>query len=107
MNNTEISNPKTEVEKGLTLNDKDYLEGVLTVCKDLEKNLVVAMTEASHEEYYEKIHDMFEDIAELQRDTYELYFRKGWFIIEKEDESKLTKKYNMLEQELNDLGIDE
>ena len=64
MNNTEISNPKTEVEKGLTLNDKDYIESILTVCKDLEKNLVVAMTEASHEAYYEKIHEMFEDIAE-------------------------------------------
>ncbi|MBR4618835.1 MAG: spore coat protein [Bacilli bacterium] len=107
MNNTEICNPKTEVEKGLTLNDKDYLEGVLTVCKDLEKNLVIAMTEASHEEYYEKIHEMFESIAALQREIYELYFRKGWFIIEKEDESKLTKKYNMLQQELTDLQVNE
>ena len=107
MNNTEICNPKTEVEKGLTLNDKDYLEGVLTVCKDLEKNLVVAMTEASHEQYYEQIHEMFENIASLQREVYELYFKKGWFVIEKEDESKLTKKYNMLQQELTDLQINE
>ncbi len=106
MNNNEISNPKTEVEKGLTLNDKDYLESILTVCKDLEKNLVIAMTEASHEEYYEKIHEMFENISELQRDAYELYFRKGWFVIEKEDEEKLTRKYNMLQQELNDLEVD-
>ena len=107
MNNNEISNPKTEVEKGLVLTDKDYLESVLTVCKDLEKNLVIAMIEASHEEYYEKIHEMFESIAELQRDAYELYFRKGWFVIEKEDNEKLTKKYNMLQQELTDLGIDD
>lgn len=107
MNNTEISNPKTEVEKGLTLTDKDYLESILTVCKDLEKNLVIAMTEASHEEYYEKIHQMFERIAELQRDAYELYFKKGWFIIEKESDEKLTKKYNMLQQELTDLKIDD
>ena len=107
MNNNEISNPKTEVEKGLVLTDKDYLESVLTVCKDLEKNLVIAMIEASHEEYYEKIHEMFESIAELQRDAYELYFRKGWFVIEKEGNEKLTKKYNMLQQELTDLGIDD
>ena len=38
--NNKICNPKTEVEKGTTLNDKDYLEGVLTICKDLEKNLL-------------------------------------------------------------------
>ena len=107
MNNNEIANPKTEVEKGLTLNDKDYLESVLTVCKDIEKNLVIAMTEASHEEYYEKIHEMFENIAGLQRDAYELYFKKGWFVIEKEDDEKLNKKYNMLEQELTNLEIDD
>ena len=106
-NTTEICNPKTEVEKGLVLNDKDYLEGILTVLKDLEKNLVIAMTEASHEEYYGKIHNMFEEIATLQRECYELYFKKGWFIIEKEDESKLTKKYDMLNQELIDLNINE
>ena len=32
--NNKICNPKTEVEKGTTLNDKDYLEGVLTICKE-------------------------------------------------------------------------
>lgn len=107
MNNNEISNPKTEVEKGLRLTDKDYLESILTVCKDLEKNLVIAMTEASHEEYYKKIHEMFKNISELQRDAYELYFKKGWFVIEKEDDEKLNEKYNMLQQELTDLGIDD
>lgn len=101
--NNKICNPKTEVEKGTTLNDKDYLEGVLTICKDLEKNLTVAMTEASHEEYYEKVLEMFEEIASLQREIYELYFRKGWFIIEPVQKEMLTEKYDMLAQELNDL----
>lgn len=107
MNNTKICNPKTEVPKGLSLNDKDYIEGVLTVCKDLEKNLTVAMTEASNEKLYQTIFDMFTDIAELQRETYELWFKKGWFILEAEEKQKINKKYNMLEQELVDLEISE
>jgi len=107
MNNTKICNPKTEVPKGLSLNDKDYIEGVLTVCKDLEKNLTVAMTEASNEKLYQTIFDMFTDIAELQRETYELWFKKGWFILEEEEKQKINKKYNMLEQELVDLEISE
>ena len=61
------------------------------------------MTEASHEEYYEKVLEMFEEIASLQREIYELYFRKGWFIIEPVQKEMLTEKYDMLTQELNDL----
>ncbi|MBP3840496.1 MAG: spore coat protein [Bacilli bacterium] len=107
MNNTQICNPKTEVPKGLGLTDKDYIEGILTVCKDLEKNLTVAMTEASNEKLYHTIFDMFTDIAELQRETYELWFKKGWFILEEEQKEKVNKKYNMLEQELVDLEVSE
>ncbi len=105
MNNNvqQISNPKTEVPKGLGLNDKDYIEGVLTVCKDIEKNLAIAMTEASNEDLYNEIYDMFDDLAVLQREVYELWFRKGWFIVEAEDQQKIMKKYNTLNQEFIDL----
>ncbi len=102
----EISNTKVEVPKGLALNDKDYVEGILTVCKDIEKNLVVAMTEASNEELYNEIYDMFDDIAELQREIYELWFRKGWFIVEAEDNQKIVKKFNTLNQEFIDLDAE-
>ena len=102
----EISNTKVEVPKGSALNDKDYVEGILTVCKDIEKNLVVAMTEASNEELYNEIYDMFEDIAELQREIYELWFRKGWFIVEAEDNQKIVKRFNTLNQEFIDLDAE-
>ena len=35
MNDNKICNPKTEVPKGLELNDKDYVESILTVCNCL------------------------------------------------------------------------
>ena len=65
------------------------------------------MTEASNEKLYHTIFDMFTDIAELQRETYELWFKKGWFILEEEQKEKVNKKYNMLEQELVDLEVSE
>lgn len=107
MNNQQICNPKTEVPKGIYLNDKDYIEGMLTVCKDMEKNLTVALTEASNEKLYHTIFDMFTDIANLQRETYELWFKKGWFILEKAQKEKIDEKFNKLEQEIMDLDIDE
>ena len=75
----------------------------LTVCKDLEKNLVIAMSEASHESLYETIYEMFNEIANLQREIYELWFRKGWFTLEKVENQKIINKYNTLNQEVVDL----
>lgn len=103
MNDNKICNPKTEVPKGSELNDKDYVESILTVCKDLEKNLVIAMSEASHESLYETIYEMFNEIANLQREIYELWFRKGWFTLEKVENQKIINKYNTLNQEVVDL----
>ena len=51
MNNS-ISNPKTEVSKGTSLNDKDYMNSLLGTLKEMVKNYAVALTEASNENLY-------------------------------------------------------
>ncbi len=92
-----ISNPKTEVPKGISLNDQDYMTMLLTLLKDIEKNMTVALTESSNEELYKEFKKMFDDITEMQRDAYELMFKKGWYKLEKAE----NKKINTLETELN------
>lgn len=104
MNNNQVCNPKTEVPSGLALNDKDYLSDLLSCLKEMEKNYVVAMTEASNEDLYNKIHNMFLDFANLQRETYELMFRNGWYSLEKAESNKIQQKYQMLSKELQDLN---
>ena len=41
MNNQDnkIKNPKTEVSKGISLNEKDYLNTLLSCLKEMSKNL--------------------------------------------------------------------
>ena len=46
MNNNKVTNPKIEMPKGMLLNDKDHIEGVLSELKAMEKNYAVALTEA-------------------------------------------------------------
>ncbi len=75
--NNQISNPKVEVEKGIDLNDKDYITCVLTSLKELEKNYAIALTEASNEELFQKYFNIFENISRLQREVYEVMFKKG------------------------------
>ena len=103
--NNKISNPKTETPMGITLNDKDYITCLLTALKEMTKNYVTAMTEASNESLYRSYNSIFNKVTELQREVYELMFRKGWYSLEQADQQKITEKFNLLSQEYQDLEI--
>ena len=104
MNNNQISNPKTEVPTGISLNDKDYMNCLLGSLKELVKNYAIALTEASNETLCHQYKDMFDRYLELQRETFELMFRKGWYSLEAAEAQKISSKHQMLNQELTDLG---
>ena len=99
-----ISNPKTEVPTGNSLNDKDYLNCLLSTLKEMVKNYSVAMTEASNENLYNNYKELFDRYSKLQRDVYELMFRNGWYSLEKAEMQKVNSKIKMLNQELTDLN---
>ena len=103
MNNS-ISNPKTEVSKGTSLNDKDYMNSLLGTLKEMVKNYAVALTEASNEILYNEFKTMFDEYSNLQREVYETMFRKGWYTLEKTEQQKLDSKYQTLNQEFMDLN---
>ncbi len=103
MNNQKICNPKVEVPIGMSLNDKDYITSLLTCLKDMEKNYVIAMSEASNESLYNVFKETFLNLAELQREVYELMFRKGWYQLEKEQAQKIEQKHQMLSTEYQNL----
>ena len=102
-NNNQIKNPKTEVPNGMSLNDKDYLNSLLSCLKEMTKNYTVAMTEASNENLYQEYLEIFLNIISLEREVYELMFRNGWYTLEKAESNKINQKYQTLNQELSDL----
>ncbi len=104
MNNNQVCNTEKQVPTGINLNEKDYINALLSSLKDMEKNYVIAMTEASNETLYNQYKTIFDSIASLQRDTYELMFRYGWYKLEKAEEQKINDKANTLSQELQDLN---
>lgn len=101
--NNEIKNEKVQVPNGIEMNDKDYLNSLLSCLKEMTKNFATAMTEASNDHLYEKYEEMFEDVSEMQREVYEVMFQNGWYVLEKADTNKITKKYNLLNQEFINL----
>lgn len=102
--NNKISNEKVPVEGGIELNDKDYINSVLSTLKELVKNYAVSLTEASNEVLYSKYKAMFDEYSSLQREVYEVMFRFGWYELEKSDTNKIDEKYNMLNQEFTKLS---
>ena len=104
MNNSQICNPKTEVPKGTSINDKDYINSLLSSLKEMIKNYAIALTEASNETLYNEYKTMFDEYSALQREVYEIMFRKGWYTLEKSEQQKLNTKYQTLNKEFMDLN---
>ena len=102
--NNNINNKKKEVPTGISLNDKDYLTNLLTLLKDMEKNLAVALTEASNETLYTEYKKMFDEYAIFQRTAYELMFKFGWYQLEKAPKTKISNLITNLETQITDLN---
>lgn len=98
-----INNKKTEVAPGTMLNDKDYINDLLSCLKEMTKNYAVALTEASNEYLYNEYKEVFDKISKMQRDVFELMFRNGWYSLEEVKSTKLKDKYNTLSGELKTL----
>ena len=104
MNNNQIANPKVEMPTGINLNDKDYITCLITTLKEMAKGYTIAMTEASCESLYNVYKDTFDSIISLQRDVYELMYRKGWYVLEKSEVMKINNKFSTLSTEYQDLS---
>ena len=104
--NNQVLNPKVEVDKGVALNDKDYITCLNATLKEMSKGYVTAMTEASNESLYEVYKTAFDEISALQREVYEIMFRKGWYVLEKAEAQKISQKSQTLAQEYQDLELE-
>ena len=98
-----INNPEVEVPTGIELNDRDVVNSLLSTLKTLVKNYAIAMTEASNDFLYEEYKTIFEKVADLQRETFTVLFRNGWYVLEEADGAKVGEKYNTLAQSFDEL----
>lgn len=105
--NNKISNQTTEVPKTNEMNDKDYITSVLSIEKYIVKDLAVAMTEASNNDLYNEYYDMYDEISDIQRQLYNLMFKKGWYCLEMAEENKIMEKLNKLNEEVKELSTNE
>ena len=103
MESKKVSNPKLEVEEGLNLNDKDYMTNLLSTLKAMVKDMTVALTEASNSKLYLEYKNMYEELLKLQRASYEVMFKLGWYTLEETTQNKKEVIEKELQTQLDNL----
>ena len=76
----------------------DVLKELMIIAKDYSENTEYPAIQARTKK------NMFDAYSLLQRDVYELMFRKGWYSLEEADSNKVSSKYQMLSQEFTELN---
>lgn len=103
MKNNEIKNAQKEVPTGIEMNDRDYLNSVLELEKNMSNNYSIALNEASNDYLYEDYFTLLEDTKDAAREAYNLMFQYGWYTLEEAEEQKVNDKIQCLERKMKEL----
>ena len=95
---------EVKVSSTIDLNDRDYLNDILYNEKTILVNTATALTEASNDKLKKDIMKFFETIEQLQRETYELAWNNGWYVLEEAEKTKINQKEKELTKKLDELS---
>lgn len=88
-----IQNPQTQVANTSQLNDRDYLNMILTNEKNYSNNYSIALNEASNDQVYQTLKTIFDETQNSQRKLYNLMFKNGWYKLDAEQKQNLDQKH--------------
>ena len=95
---------KVKIQSTLELNDRYYLNDILYNEKTITVNTTTALTEASNDKLKDEIFKFLETVEQLQRETYELAWNNGWYVLEEVEKTKITQKAKELQKKLEELS---
>lgn len=88
-----IQNPQTQVPKTPQMNDRDFINDLLTTEKYMTHSYTTALHEASHQHLYEDILLIFTETQQMQRKLFNTMFQKGWYSFDAQDAPKIQQSY--------------
>jgi spore coat protein CotF len=97
VNQNKIQNPETQIPKTPQMNERDFLNDVLTTEKYMTHSYSTFLNEASHNSLYQDVLNIFTETQNCQRELYNLMFKKGWYKIEAADQQKLQQSYQQFQ----------
>lgn len=103
MNQNKVQNEKIEVSTTIELNDENYLNDILISLKSLVGNYACVMNEASNMNYYNVVKQLFDETSAIQRNFFDGLFQRGWYCLERTDNTKLIETINKLQPKLSEM----
>ncbi|MDL4839920.1 spore coat protein [Aquibacillus rhizosphaerae] len=103
--NQKIQNPETQVPKTPQMNDRDFVNDMLTTEKYITDAYSTALNEASNQAIYQDVASIFQETQNCQRDLYNLMFKNGWYSLEKAEQQKIQQAYQQFSGYTNQFPI--
>ncbi|GGM35873.1 hypothetical protein GCM10011351_22400 [Paraliobacillus quinghaiensis] len=88
-----VQNPETQVNKTPQMNDRDFLNDMLTTEKYMTQSYSTALNEASNQAFYQDLLAIYNETQDTQRNLYNLMFKNGWYSIEKAEQQKIQQSH--------------
>ncbi len=87
-----------------TYKDKDITTSLLVSLKHMKLLYNTFTQESSNEPLFEEINDIYEEISEMQQCIFEFMKQKGWYVMEAEEKTKVSKAYTKFSNCLENMG---
>ncbi|WP_096271537.1 spore coat protein [Paucisalibacillus globulus] len=100
-NQTKIQNPSTQVPKSPQMNERDFVNDILSTEKYMTNSYSTALNEASHQHLYDDLLTIFTETQNMQHDLFNLMFQKGWYKLEAEDTQKIQQSFQQHQGYMN------
>lgn len=98
-----IQNPETSIPKTPQMNERDFVNDMLSTAKYMTDSYSTAMNEASNENIYQDLSTIFKETQDCQRNFYNLMFKNGWYSIETAQQQKIQQAYQQFTGYTNQL----
>ncbi|MDP4170408.1 MAG: spore coat protein [Bacillota bacterium] len=102
-NQQKLGNTEKQIPKTPQMNERDFINDLLSTEKYMTTSYSVAMHEASHDGLFQDIQAIFNETEVCQRDLYNLMFKKGWYKIEPADQQQLQQTFQQFQGYTNQL----
>ena len=94
--NMTIAQPQTgqlPKVKGPEMNDRDYVNDILSFEKYLSNGYNTGLNEAQHPQLHQTVQNLLNDVHQAQYELFELMFQKGWYKMKAADAQEIQQAH--------------
>ena len=100
---SKVYNERVYVEVNESMNDIDYLTDILETVKNMVNNYSYVLNEVSNEALYNIYQSVFIETSLMQRELFQLMFKKGWYCLEEAEQTKIDESYKKYNNQLSQI----